>query len=58
MAPFFSTFELKDKINFESGNEEVVAVIKKEIELAKEKTIEVLQHEGSEDKELHGLLLQ
>ena len=43
LATYFSTFELKDKINYESLNQEVIAALKEEIKQAKEKTIQVLQ---------------
>jgi SecD/SecF fusion protein len=43
LAALYGTFELKDKINYNSGNEEVITVLKKEVKLAKEQTMQVLK---------------
>lgn len=43
LAGWFTTFELKDKISMETGNQEVLDVLKLELTLAKQKTLEVLK---------------
>lgn len=43
LSSAFSTFELKDRITFQSTNEEVINVLKDEIKLAFESTIQVLK---------------
>jgi SecD/SecF fusion protein len=43
LAAYYNTFELKDKINFNSTNDQVVNVLKDEIKLAGDYTIQVLK---------------
>jgi SecD/SecF fusion protein len=40
---YFATFELKDKIKFNSTNQEVITVLKDEVKLANQKTLDVLK---------------
>jgi SecD/SecF fusion protein len=44
LTAYYGTFELRDKINFNSTNQEVVAVLKEDIKLAMENTITVLKN--------------
>jgi len=43
LASYFGTFELKDKINPDSDNQQVVSVIKDEVKMARATTIEILK---------------
>ena len=43
LTSIFSTFEFRDKITFNSTNQEVISVLNNDIKLAKEQTIQVLK---------------
>lgn len=43
LASVFNTFELRDKITFQSTNDEVIRVLKDEVKLAKEATLQILK---------------
>jgi len=43
LASIYSTFELKDKVNYTTTNEELITILKEECKLAKEKTLQVLK---------------
>jgi SecD/SecF fusion protein len=44
LAAYYGTFEFRDKINYNSTNQEVIAVLKEDIKLALENTIMVLKN--------------
>jgi len=43
LASVFNTFELRDKVTYQSTNDEVIGVLKDEVKLAKEATLQVLR---------------
>lgn len=43
LTPIFSNIEFRDRINFNSTNQDVISVLNDDIKLAKQKTIEILK---------------
>jgi len=43
LTTYFATFELKDKINYNSTNQEVIKTLKDEVHMANERTMQVLK---------------
>jgi len=43
LSPIFNSFEFRDRIRFNSTNQEILSVLKEDIKQAKQKTIEILK---------------
>lgn len=43
LSPIFNSIEFRDRINFNSTNQEILSVLKEDIKQAKQKTIEILK---------------